>query len=307
MSNNSDLPNIRVPIVNENGTSTNAFYKYFLSTIQGLQSQIASIKAILASLGSVDGTTTTLPDISAQIAGKADKSLRIITADSLVGGGDLSSARTLSLQNDLVTPPALSFYGALTNQVRGWQTVSPRFAQATIGTANVLDLALLADTGAGSLLAVTRDGYGRITGTKAATITGTAGRVTVANGDASAGLPTVDLATVADAGGGTLQKTAFDAYGRKTGTSAASTTDLAEGTNLYFTVARVLATILAGLSTATNAVITAADSVLVALGKLQAQITATNAVVNPSTSTFFTTIAGVPITTIAGDFISVSV
>lgn len=44
-------------------------------------------------------------------------------------------------------------------------------------------------------------------------------------------------------------------------------------TNLYFTTARVLGTLLAGLSTATNAVITASDSVLSSLGKLQKQIT----------------------------------
>lgn len=43
-------------------------------------------------------------------------------------------------------------------------------------------------------------------------------------------------------------------------------------TNLYFTAARVLATVIAGLSTATNSAITAADTILQALGKLQAQI-----------------------------------
>lgn len=51
------------------------------------------------------------------------------------------------------------------------------------------------------------------------------------------------------------------------------TDSMAEGsTNLYFTAARVLATLLAGLSTATNAAIAASDTVLAALGKLQAQI-----------------------------------
>lgn len=79
-----------------------------------------------------------------------------------------------------------------------------------------------------------------------------------------------------DSGGGSLLKIVRDAWGRIAGTSTPTTTDLAEGSNLYFTAARVLATALAGLSTATNAVITAADSVLVALGKLQAQITANN-------------------------------
>jgi hypothetical protein len=55
--------------------------------------------------------------------------------------------------------------------------------------------------------------------------------------------------------------------------SPGSTDVVTEGsTNLYFTAARVLSTVIAGLSTATNAAINAADSVLVALGKLQAQI-----------------------------------
>ena len=53
-----------------------------------------------------------------------------------------------------------------------------------------------------------------------------------------------------------------------------STDSVTEGsTNLYFTTARVLGTLLTGLSTVTNAVITASDSVLSALGKLQKQIT----------------------------------
>jgi len=56
--------------------------------------------------------------------------------------------------------------------------------------------------------------------------------------------------------------------------AAKSTTNLAEGTNEYFTAARVRAVVLTGLSLATNAVISATDTVLSAFGKLQAQITA---------------------------------
>jgi len=53
-----------------------------------------------------------------------------------------------------------------------------------------------------------------------------------------------------------------------------STDSVTEGsTNLYFTTARVLWTLLTGLSTATNAVIAASDSIISALGKLQKQIT----------------------------------
>jgi len=53
-----------------------------------------------------------------------------------------------------------------------------------------------------------------------------------------------------------------------------NTSQVTENTNLYFTVARVLASALTGLSTASSAVITAGDTVLTALGQLQAQITA---------------------------------
>jgi hypothetical protein len=42
--------------------------------------------------------------------------------------------------------------------------------------------------------------------------------------------------------------------------------------NLYFTAARVLATVLSGLSTATASAVAATDTILVAIGKLQAQI-----------------------------------
>lgn len=136
------------------------------------------------------------------------------------------------------------------------------------------DLTDLADTGAGSLLAITVDGKGRITGTRAATITGTAGEIDVADGDASAGPPTISLADVSVSAGGTLKKRAFDAKGRLSQEAAATTDDLTEGaTNQWFTVARVRSAVLTGLSLATSAVIAATDTVLQAFGKLQAQIT----------------------------------
>ncbi|MBK3797547.1 hypothetical protein CXF92_18490 [Pseudomonas sp. Choline-3u-10] len=58
-------------------------------------------------------------------------------------------------------------------------------------------------------------------------------------------------------------------------TANTSTDTLAEGaTNLYHTAARVRGVVLTGLSLATGTVIAATDTVLSALGKLQAQITA---------------------------------
>lgn len=58
------------------------------------------------------------------------------------------------------------------------------------------------------------------------------------------------------------------------GGSLGTTDSLQEGTgNLYFTTARVLATVITGVSFATSTAITAADTVLIAFGKLQKQIT----------------------------------
>lgn len=70
----------------------------------------------------------------------------------------------------------------------------------------------------------------------------------------------------------------------KTGAVVLTTTDISEGTNEYHTSARVRAVILTGLSTATNAIISATDSVLSALGKLQAQITANLSTLTSHTS-----------------------
>jgi len=72
--------------------------------------------------------------------------------------------------------------------------------------------------------------------------------IDVADGDGVAGNPTIGLAELANAGGGTLQKTLRDDYGRLAGTSAATTTDLDEGHNLYFTDARADARASAAVS-----------------------------------------------------------
>jgi|GEM_PF-4933078 len=58
-----------------------------------------------------------------------------------------------------------------------------------------------------------------------------------------------------------------------------STTDVAEGTNKYYTAARVLAELLAGFSVQ-NSAVTSADSVVTAFGKLQGQINASEKTAN---------------------------
>jgi hypothetical protein len=75
--------------------------------------------------------------------------------------------------------------------------------------------------------------------------------------------------------------------------SPGSTDVLAEGaTNKYFTVARVIASTLTGLSVLSNTVVVAADTVLGAIGKLQAQMTAHFGTGGTAHAAVTTTVAG---------------
>lgn len=266
------IPRANAPIAGTDAPSS-AWYN-FLRYLDSRTSTSAGdvqveITTIATKLGSPDGTVDNIPPLGNVASVQGYQSIQS-TGISRV---------QLALVNDLDTVNAVSYYGTDSAGTKGWNIVYSAFASTAniqkINTAGIVsfDLTTLTDSGVGTLLATTFDAKGRKTGSRAATITGTAGRITVTNGDASAGLPTLDLATVADAGGGTLLRFVRDAWGRLSGTSAPTTSDLAEGTNLYFTASRVLATILTGLSTATSVAITAADSVLSAFGKLQAQIT----------------------------------
>lgn len=266
------IPRANAPIAGVDAPSS-AWYN-FLRYLDSRTSSSAGdvqveITTIAEKLGSPDGTVDNIPPLGSVTSVQGMQSIQ----------GSGIHVVQLRLVNDADVVSAVSYYGTDSAGTKGWNLVYSAFASTAniqkINTAGIVsfDLTDLVDSGAGTLLATTFDAKGRKTGSRAATITGTAGRITVANGDASAGLPTLDLATLADAGGGALLRFVRDAWGRLSGTSAATTSDLAEGTNLYFTAARVLATILAGLSTATSAAITAADSVLAAFGKLQAQIT----------------------------------
>ncbi|MFN8369839.1 MAG: hypothetical protein U0T83_04335 [Bacteriovoracaceae bacterium] len=85
-----------------------------------------------------------------------------------------------------------------------------------------------------------------------------------------------------------------------TGTVVLTTTDVAEGTNLYYTTARVgtaaRATIMAGFLATPSPAITSADSIVGALGKLQAQINSLGSTkINLTGGTLTSgTISGVP-------------
>jgi len=122
-------------------------------------------------------------------------------------------------------------------------------AQTIVEWANLVRVplnvvALEGATGTG-LFAVTGAGTGA-----SREITVTAGELTVSNGSGVSGNPSLGLADVTPSAGGTLQLTAFDTKGRRSHEGAASTTNLPEGDNLYFTQSRVQETPLASHSAA---------------------------------------------------------
>lgn len=229
MADNNILPKAQSQLVDATGKPTRAFYDFFRALVNRVQGQIdgltqaiATLAKIVASLG---GDPDNLPDISAELDTKVDKTTEVRGRRSIGGGGALDSDVYLWLAGDIDDPPVPSFYGILDGTAgRSWNLISDNFAA-------------------------------------------------VDNGDDTY---TLDLADVTLTTGGTLKLRAFDAKGRLSQEDDATTTDLTEGDNLYYTDARVLATDLTGLSVADDSDVAETDSVLIGVGKLQAQAT-TNA------------------------------
>ena len=178
MADNNILPKAQSPVTDAAGRPTRAFYDFFRALVNRVQGQIdglsqavATLAKIVASLG---GDPDNLPDISAELDAKADKSTTVAGRYSIGGGGTLDSDVYVWLKGDIETPPVMSFYGVLDATAgRGWNLISNNFAAVDNGDDTyTFDLADLTDSGAGAaLLKITRDAKGRISGTSAATTT----------------------------------------------------------------------------------------------------------------------------------------
>jgi len=89
-------------------------------------------------------------------------------------------------------------------------------------------------------------------------------------------------------------KVAYDHSQSQGNPHNSTTSDITEGSRLYFTDARVRATSLTGLSTATGGVISATDTVLGALGKIQNQVTNSGGGSSSPTWVNITTVGTIP-------------
>lgn len=104
-------------------------------------------------------------------------------------------------------------------------------------------------------------------------VNGRNGAVTLASADV--GLGNVDNKSSATIRGEITSSNVTTALGFTPLSNAATTDAVAEGaSNLYFTVARVRATVLTGIDLVTNAAVAATDTVMSALGKLVAKLNA---------------------------------
>lgn len=232
------LPGARAALVDNAGVTTPPFYRYFqaLERLQAGTASAADVAAINAQIAAINAEIAALPK---------------------------SSFPTLQVSAPLTSA------GLLQN---GFAKLGVTVANSVAVTGNALqlsgDAAIPGNTYLYSTSPTGVKGWNALGGMLAGTTNNIAKTV---NAD---GTVTFNLAPVTDSGAGAFKLITRDSFGRLSGTKSGTTSDVPEGVNLYHTAARVLATLLTGLSTATNAAITAADTVLSALGKLQAQITA---------------------------------
>lgn len=234
MPNPAEQPRFEQPVVDQGGRCTQPWANYFLR-MASAQSD-SELRAMYEQLAQRVSELEDGQALNFQILGQGSISIN--------GVPQPGGAIIITLEGDVSAPGNTAYYGTGPYGAKGWFPVSGAISAAggeltkAVGTDGVttLGLADVANSGAGALMAITVDGKGRVTGTKPATITGTAQQIEVANGTAVAGLPTISLADLSNSGvGAALLKITRDPKGRISGTQSATTDDLPAGaTNKYF-------------------------------------------------------------------------
>lgn len=197
------LPGARAALVDDAGVTTPQFYRYFqaLERLQAGTASAADITAINAEIAALQAQISALPESSfptLHVAAPLTSSgllqngfakLGLTFANSIVVNGI-----ALQLDGDALSPGNTYLYSTGPTGMKGWNALSGMLA-------------------------------------------GTTGNITkTVNAD---GTVTFDLAPVTDSGTGTFKLITRDSFGRLSGTKAGTTSDVPEGTNKYYTDARV--------------------------------------------------------------------
>lgn len=171
------VPKSSERLVQPNGTPTFAWYRVLgrIADLVALDDVRAFFRALLVKLGSPDGTLENLPPIAA--GAFLPTSTQVSASYSIDANGTLAGGVVaLMLVNDEFEPLPTHYYGTDADGLRGYQAVADAFVAGegialTVDGVGITEIALaeLADAGGGALLKFSRDAYGRVAGTSAAT------------------------------------------------------------------------------------------------------------------------------------------
>lgn len=188
----AEQPRFDQPVVDSGGLATQPWMNYWLRMASSLSQD--DLTAVVAELQRRVDDLEDGQSLDFQILGQGSVSIN--------GVPQPGNVVVITLEGDAVAPGNTQYYGTGPTGEKGWFPVSGAITVAAgeltkaVGADGVttLGMADVPDSGAGVLLATTFDAKGRKTGSRPATITGTATQINVANGNASAGLPTLSLA-----------------------------------------------------------------------------------------------------------------
>lgn len=219
------LPHVSASLVDGTGRASREFYTFLLALADRAGVDMAAeLQALSERIDALEG-------------GQQGEAIRAI-------GSIVARDGILSLIGDTDNPAGRSYYGSNASGERGWWQIIDAIS-----------------TGDGLSKSVPTDGYnvlGELDDPSELPATADVNDAYLIDGDywvwtgaewdrvgPPSGEAVLSLAELPDAGGGALKKILRDDYGRIAGTSDPTTTDLPEGSNLYYTDARVDARIAA--------------------------------------------------------------
>jgi len=168
------IPRANAPFVDGTGHPTREWYNW-LRALDVVQTESdadvqAEIAAIARALGSPDGSVANIPPQENAEVGK------VVGINSVSTYGVLPSVVQVQLWGDVDEAKPTQFYGSDSAGKKGWHPMRGAFSTTTLdlasdsGTGVVsFDLADLADSNTGALLAIARDTKGRVSGTRPVT------------------------------------------------------------------------------------------------------------------------------------------